>query len=195
MKEYCININVLNIKYLISTFVSTFSKGNIFDFQRPYVPFQLKFLVGTNQWNRELYNILTTIEQKQPRKCETLWSLKLNPPLNSKVWPIIYKICSKTTQDNTMIWFQYKILYNILPTRNYLYNLKLADSDLCGFCNTRTETILHLFTECPIVNTLWENMRQWVSNKIHIQIDLSKIVKVFGYLIQDQNFRPINSYD
>ena len=91
-----------------------------------------------------------------------------------------------------MIWFQYKILYNILPTRNYLYNLKLADSDLCGFCNTRTETILHLFTECPIVNTLWENMRQWVSNKTHIQIELSKIVKVFGYLIQDQNFWPIN---
>ena len=96
------------------------------------------------------------------------------------------------TLDNTTIWFQYKILYNILPTRNYLYNLKIVDSDLCGLCGLRIETIIHLFTECPIVNVLWDNMRQWVSNKTHIYIKISKIEKLFGYLIQNQHFWQIN---
>ena len=118
--------------------------------------------------------------------------MKFNASLNTRLWPVIYIICNKIIQDDTIIWFQYKILYNILSTRSYLYKLKHLDSDLCGLCRESVETILHLFTECPKANALWENVRQWLFSKIHIQIEIRNTLKIFGYLIQDQNFCPLN---
>ena len=84
---------------------------------------------------------MTVIEKNQPRRCETQWHLKFNASLNTRLWPVIYKICNKIIQDNTIVWFQYKILYNILSTRRYSYKLKLLDSDLSGLCGESIETI------------------------------------------------------
>ena len=116
---------------------------------------------------------------------------------NTRLWPVIYKICNKTIQDNTIIWFQITFntkFYIIFYPQGATYiNLNfLILLDLCGLCGESIETILHLFTECPKVNALWENLKQWLFIKIHIQTETSNILKLFGYLIQDQNFCPLN---
>ena len=53
----------------------------------------------------------------------------------------IFRACHKTLLDNRLIWFQYKILFNILDTKDHLYKLKISDSNLCSFCNQQPESM------------------------------------------------------
>ena len=43
----------------------------------------------------------------------------------------------------TLIWFQTKLLYQVLGTRSYLYKLHLGYSDKCIYCG-EIETIVHI---------------------------------------------------
>ena len=90
------------------------------------------------------------------------------------------------------MWFQYKLIYNILATRSYLFNLKITKSNTCGICSNSVETIQHLFTQCSIVQTLWSSILKWIREKINQNYVLSEINKLFGYLIRDQNFLSMN---
>ena len=82
------------------------------------------------------------------------WQGKFNLALNDKIWHTIYKICSKTIYDNSVIWFQYKILYGILGTNDLLLKMKIVDSNHCRLCGGNAETIQHLFSQCEIVENL-----------------------------------------
>ena len=90
------------------------------------------------------------------------------------------------------MWFQYKLIYNILATRSYLFNLKITDSNTYGICGNSVETIQHLFTQCSIVQTLWSSILKWIREKINQNYVLSEINKLFGYLVRDQNFLSMN---
>ena len=84
------------------------------------------------------------------------------------------------------------MIYNILATRSYLFKLKIVDSNTCGICGNNVETIQHLFTQCSNVQTLWSSMLEWIKEKINQNYVLGEVNKLFGYLVQDQNFLPMN---
>ena len=77
---------------------------------------------------------------------------------------MIYKICfkSKTIQDNNVIWFQYRILYKILGTKEYLKRINLSLESDCNLCKRNIQDVKHLFAECPSVVHLWENLGKWI---------------------------------
>ena len=75
------------------------------------------------------YNYLTKGTNEATRKCEVHWDGKFNLALNAKIWHIIYRMCFKTIYDNSVIWFQYKILFRILGTKDYLFKMKIVDSN------------------------------------------------------------------
>ena len=85
------------------------------------------------------------------KTCETRWNARLDTVLSEENWSQIYKICFKTTTNNASLWFQYKLIYNILGTRSYLFNLKITDSSTRGICSNSVETIQHLFAQCNSV--------------------------------------------
>ena len=60
---------------------------------------------------------------------------------------------SKTTRDTGLRWFQYKLLYNLLPTCRFLFQRGLVDSFACVFCKGSEETLIHLFLDCPRTKT------------------------------------------
>ena len=94
--------------------------------------------------------------------------------------------------QNFVLLFQYKLIYNILTTRSYLFKLKITDTNTCGICGNSVETIQHLFTQCSIVQTLWSSNLKWIREKINQNYVLSEINKLFGYLVRDQNFLSMN---
>ena len=57
--------------------------------------------------------------------------------------------------------FQYRMLLGTTVTNVKLKRYGIKDSDLCSFCNGRTETIPHLFWECVKVKEIWD----WVCRK------------------------------
>ena len=92
-----------------------------------------------------------------------------------------YKICFCSIEDNNIIWFQYRILNRILGTKSHLHKLKITDNPICGFCNDLDETIMHLMIDCPIVKSLWNNIKTIVNTKTGIQISTTSRHILFGY--------------
>ena len=107
-------------------------------------------------------------------------------------WKVIYKICNYSVIDNNVIWLQYRILYGILGTREYLNKLKISRTSICVLCNQHDEDIDHLLYKCKEVKQLWNNVQQWIKNKLAINLEFTTLMKTLGYLETDNNFWPIN---
>ena len=73
----------------------------------------------------------------------------------------------KTIYDNSVIWFQYRIIFGILGTKDYLFKMKIVDSNQCRLCGQNAETIQHLFSQCEIVENLWAEIKQWIKRKVN----------------------------
>ena len=63
---------------------------------------------------------------------------------------------------------------------------------MCSFCSQYPESIEHLFSEFQIVSQLWDNLQNWIINKLRINIIISKSMKILGYLVHDVHFWPLN---
>ena len=86
--------------------------------------------------------------------------------VNNEIWQNIFKTCMKSV----IVWFQYKIIFSLLNTKEYLYKIKISNSNLCRLCGEYPETILHLFAQCIEVPDLWQNLNRWIRNKLFIHV-------------------------
>ena len=107
-------------------------------------------------------------------------------------WTNVYKVCFKSIQDNKFIWFQYRIINNIFDTNNYLNKVKIQDYNTCHLCSYSPETVNHLFAECDKALELWVNVKQWVTNRTSIYLELNDTTKILGYITYDEKFWAAN---
>ena len=169
----------LNSKYNFSS--------NIFDYQRTKLCTEK--IIKTYQTNSKFSYERPNIPFQEP-SCKRVWEKKLNFEANDATWKALFKGSLKIVTDNYLRWFQYKILYNILDTNDYLFKIKVSDTNLCRLCKEHPETIVHLFVQCPQVICLWNNIIQWIKSRLLIQIDLTNARKILGYEQYDQHFGP-----
>ena len=71
--------------------------------------------------------------------------------------------------------------------------LNIVNSPNCGLCNLHQETLTHLFYECRTVNTLWNKLSVWITEKLRITVDFNTEMVILGYLERDENYIPLNS--
>ena len=57
--------------------------------------------------------------------------------------------------------FQLKLLDDIVFTNKRLAKIGYVPHDTCTFCKEETETIYHLFYECPFTLLFWENFEKF----------------------------------
>ena len=180
------------IKLLLKTFIETNKKDCSFASTQPIYPFHLKCLSG-NSGCKTLYKMFSNNAYSNTVPlCRIKWGELLGESDNEQTWKLVFKACCKSVLDNSIIWLQYKILFDILPTRDYLYKLKLTDNNLCVFCHCSPETIIHLFCECNKVQDLWSNIKQWIFMKTGITINFSKSIKLLGFHEMDHKYWPLN---
>ena len=141
--------------------------------------------------SKDFCKILTNLETQEP-SCKQVWEIKLNLEANDATWRALFKGSLKIVTDNYLRWFQYKILYNMLDTNDYLFKIKVSDTNLCRLCKEYPETTVHLFVQCPQVISLWNNIVQSIKCRLLIQIDLTNARKILGYEQYDQHFWPLN---
>ena len=111
---------------------------------------------------------------------------------NEEVWKTIFNICFKSIRDNSIIWFQYRILFGILPTRYLLKKFNLSESNTCVFCKEHEETIFHMFCQCHKVVSIWRNIESWICNKIGKNIKITDSMIIFGSPEKSKDYWPIN---
>ena len=94
--------------------------------------------------------------------------------------------------DNDVTWFQYHILYKILGTKDYFKKLKISTDTTCYLCNLCEENVEHLFLKCEKTTELWNNIQQWINIKVPVNLSLTSLMKLLGYLVKDESFWPLN---
>ena len=190
-KRYNIKCNILDyyrIKLSVQNFVKKFSFEESFNYSRPSCPFHLRIFFKSSKGVKDFYQIFLSNLGCRP-VAQIKWQSLANVKI-SNYWSVIYKICFKSTYNNSYVWFQYKTINNILDTNYYLQKVKMLESNQCRLCNGNPETITHLFSECR--ETLWMNVEYWILTRTGTNIKFDTTMEILGYHKYDSNFWPVN---
>ena len=70
-------------------------------------------------------------------------------------WKNIFSQILKITIDTKRLSFQYRYLMHIVPNNENMLKYGMTESCLCEFCNSSTESNIHVFWECPNIQPFW----------------------------------------
>ena len=65
--------------------------------------------------------------------------------------------------------FQYEILQRVFTTNHFLNMCKIEEGDKCSYCNVESEDIEHLFWDCALVNNLWIQFGDSLSDYVRLK--------------------------
>ena len=82
---------------------------------------------------------------------ESKWEDKLGQLQGVPFWDRCYKNTSLIFFDNRVKWLQYQIVRGTLKTNAIISKFIPNIGPRCTFCDNDSETLLHLFWNCPIV--------------------------------------------
>ena len=156
---------------------------------RPSIPNHIRILY---QGARDFYKHINT-HRKTTYPMKTKWNNNLNLNIDDKTWQDVFKVCFYTSNDNNLVWLQLRILYRILGTNFYLIKIGITPSPICRKCKKATETLTHIFTECPSVKVFWVKIKNHVKENINFNLHLSNFDIMLGQLLFHQNKIPINA--
>ena len=100
------------------------------------------------------------IEQKYPveETLVTIWNNELNSQMSIQdIWDL-FPYFLKQVKPTKLRQLQYRLLTRSLVTNYKCNKWDHNVSKTCAFCNEHTETIHHLFVDCPKVRQLWEKL-------------------------------------
>lgn len=90
-------------------------------------------------------------------------------------WRDLFSDLYNITSDNKLIWFQYRILHNILSTNRSVSKFIPEQTELCHFCKKHPEYISHLLFECEVVTRFWTDLKKIMYQRCqNIELELSK---------------------
>ena len=96
----------------------------------------------------------------------------------------------KKPYNNRSKWIDYQILRHSLKTNHILHNFFNHINDECPFCSANPDTIMHTMGTCVHTNTLWDKLKQILS-QTYIGKDQTLKNKLFGYS-ELENTHPLN---
>ena len=194
-KSFKLNpINILEyyrIKKLVQTYIGKFeSFSTMVKKIGPGRPSHLNIILKNRRGASDMYKILNNSDFQPKMKLN--WSVECGQDIEENKWKQIFKVCFKFSSDASLTWFQYRILFRIIGVRKYLKITHIEESSVCRLCIDSEETISHLFYNCNKSKEFWKNISDWIRIKLELlwSFDLEQVI--FGYLLHDKNFEPIN---
>jgi len=152
-------INKFNLKctflhaYGIICAIPSSWKSKIREFNKrlPRVKSQnIERLLGTQKVTSFTYDTLRKSIAIQPTKVQRKWNNHLLSPV--KDWSTYYSIPFLCTRASKLRSFQYRIFRRTIGTNVLLMKMGIKDHEACFFCNSRPETIEHLFWYCDRIS-------------------------------------------
>ena len=96
-------------------------------------------------------------------------------------WKKVYENNYYSTIETKLRSFQIRLNLQSLVMNVQLAGFGIIDSELCSFCLQQPETLMHFFLECKFVECFWNNIGDWISAKLKVNIKLTKFNKLFGF--------------
>ena len=78
-----------------------------------------------------------------------------NKSICSEEWSQIYTRVKSCTKDTKLIAFNFKLIYRIIATNDFLKRINISEDNKCTFCKSENESIEHLFYDCNITSQFW----------------------------------------
>ena len=97
-------------------------------------------------------------------------------------------------KDNYLIWFQYRLIHRILETKDILCKMSIENTNICRICKCEPETLMHRFVNCSYVVNLWKSLELWILSCTNKRIIFTQNTIILGYLYNDNNYYPINTF-
>jgi len=111
--------------------------------------------------SRQAYKKLISLKQRCPTNSQEKWAtdcaFEAHEPID---WNAAYQLSFQCTKSTKLIVFQFKLLHRRLATNDFLKKVGIKDNDLCSFCKTEKESLIHLFWSCRVVSTFWQNFKE-----------------------------------
>ena len=85
------------------------------------------------------------------------------------------------------------LIYRILGTNSQLFKIFIEKSDRCRFCQSDSETFMHMFMKCPYVVELWKDLDNWIHSNLGKTTKYSPIDIILRYLHRDNQYILINT--
>ena len=79
-------------------------------------------------------------------------------------WFKSYTLAFLCTNESKLRVFQFQLLHRKLATNYFLFKIGIKSNDQCSFCKESSETLLHLFWECPFVKSFWNDLSLLMSS-------------------------------
>ena len=74
----------------------------------------------------------------------------------------------KSTNSVYLLYLHYRIINRIITTNKFLNTIQLSDDSMCTFCERDTETIIHLFWQCPVTQAFIQDVMREIHNQYQV---------------------------
>ena len=193
-KTYNIKTNFLEF-HRVTTCVNRYMaklKEKCTKHQKPLLPNQIKVLQKSKKGSKDFYRILNKADLGSLFSNYSFWEEALHINISKDKWNLIFRICFKTIKNNDIIWMQYRVLYRILGTNDYLFKIKRHIDGTCNFCKQKNETIIHLLVECVSVRRFWSEVSTLIKSKIGLNLPVNACSIILGDLSNNVSNFPVN---
>ena len=160
--------------------------------QKPLLPNQIKVLQKSKKGSKDFYRILNKDDPGNLFSNYSFWEEALHINISKDKWNLIFRICFKTIKNNDIIWMQYRVLYRILGTNDYLFKIKRRIDGICNFCKQKNETIIHLLVECVFVRRFWSEVSTLIKSKTGLNLPVNACSIILGDLSKSVSHFPVN---
>ena len=152
-------------------------------------PSNVEVLIRTKKVSRKIYSDLAQKSASFPDKSFQFFSQTLNININNDIFISYFGAMYESTRNTKLKNFQFRLLHNSIITNVQLKNWNIKDSDMCTFCNSTPETMIHLMLNCDISRRIWEEIYNFIAQESGIRINLKKEEIILGiYEKSFQNF-------
>jgi len=144
-------------------------------------------LLKSGKGSKCFYNVLIG-EKILPNACKN-WNNLLSTEVD---WPKVFKK-TKKIKEIKLRWFQMRIYYRILVTNSVLKEMGLTPNNMCNFCKTEKDTIIHYLWQCPFSQRFWDQFVRTLKDNCDncARLVASPTLVLFGSdenIVTDQGF-------
>ena len=136
--------------------------------------------IKNDKANRVVYQKLLSFKSTVPFKSQGKWNDSIRSDERcSADWTSAYCLAARCTKSTKLVNFQFRFLHRILPTNLFLTKINIKQDPSCSFCTNHPENLIHLFWNCTIVATFWENLTEKLKQVNLMTIDYSKHTTIY----------------
>ena len=109
-----------------------------------------------------------------------------------------YSLPFVATKEIKLSMFQYKIIHNILYTKNILHKMNKVEDPFSPYCTNVEQTVTHLFVSCRTAVSFWSDFTGWYQciSKETLTLGrssaLSHLILIGKYLIYCKAINGVN---